>query len=298
MQGLHDVRDRTAEFFSTVAALQKQHVIPASSSIAATSNSPNRLFTNAVLPRSASSTFPSSTPLTQQHDDHKDTAPLLGAAPSESAFNRAERGISSHLSLLSEQLSRLSRLVQKKSLFDDPTAEIEELVHVVKEGLERVEAEVGGLERIVKSEGKEEKEGGGGGRHRETHSKVVVDNLRNNLKKKMVEFMDVLQTRTKVSQQLTTARTCYTPQVVFAFCHSVSPDDSSLMHVLLCLARDEQNMKEQNTRRKQFETNSSLPVQRRGGQSSSRELHKPMHKVNLSSLTPTHAPVPFATVSQ
>ena len=201
MQGLHDVRDRTAEFFSTVAALQKQHVIPTSAAVTAVNGSSNRLFTNTVLPRSASSTFSSSAAHTALHDDHKDTAPLLAShtpAGSESTFNRAERAISSHLSLLNDQLSRLSRLVQKKSLFDDPTTEIEELVHVVKEGLEGVEADVSGLERMVKSGGKEEKESGGG-RQRETHSQVVVDNLRSNLKKKAGEFMDILQTRTKVT---------------------------------------------------------------------------------------------------
>ena len=204
MQGLHDVRDRTAEFFSTVAALQKQHVIPPSAALSAANGSPNRLFTNTVLPRSASSTFPSSTQHTAQHDDHKDTAPLLAphtTASSDSTFNRAERAISSHLSVLNDQLSRLSRLVQKKSLFDDPTTEIEELVHVVKEGLEGVEADVSGLERIVRSGGKEEKESGG--RQRERHSQVVVDNLRSNLKKKTGEFMDILQTRTKVSRHST-----------------------------------------------------------------------------------------------
>ena len=211
MQGLHDVRDRTAEFFSTVAALQKQHVLPSSAALtasqaAAATASPNRLFTNTVLPRSSSTTFPTSSsshPL-HHYDDSKDTAPLLTAAnggqatAADSTFNRAERAISSHLSLLNDQLARLARLVQKKSLFDDPTTEIEELVHVVKEGLEGVEADVSGLERLVKSGGKEEKDGGGG-KHRETHSQVVVDNLRNNLKKKTVEFMDILQTRTKVS---------------------------------------------------------------------------------------------------
>ena len=226
MQGLHDVRDRTAEFFSTVAALQKQHVIPTSAAITATNGPPNRLFTNSVLPRSASSTFPSFSTHPTPHDDHKDTTPLLPHHPpptTDSAFNRAERAISSHLSVLSDQLSRLSRLVQKKSLFDDPTTEIEELVHVVKEGLEGVEADVSGLERIVKSGGKEEKDGsGGGGRHRETHSQVVVDNLRNNLKKKTGEFMDILQTRTKVSPPATAATSRLLTLWVVVCCSVVS----------------------------------------------------------------------------
>ena len=217
MQSLHDVRDRTAEFFSTVASLQKAVAPPSSqpshstssSSLSSSSINPNRLFTNPTLPRSSSSTFPSHSSLLP--DDSKDSTPLLPPPPPPpsappSHFNLAASDISRCMGGLSEKLDRLGRLVQKKSLFDDPTREIEELTHSVKVDLEGLEQALSALDVYVKREGR----GGGGkeeeSKHLQTHSQVVVDNLRNSLKKKTGEFMDVLQTRTKVSRAPTTSR--------------------------------------------------------------------------------------------
>ena len=196
---LHDVRDRTAEFFSTVAALQKPQSSLSSSS---SSTQVNRLFTNPTLPRSSSSTFPSSS---LPFDDSKDSSLLLpnhpvAPIPAPSQFNVAASDIHRSLTSLTSNLDRLGRLVQKKSLFDDPTKEIEELTHLVKVDLEGIEQTVSALDGWVKREGR----GGSGGKeeeskHMQTHSQVVVDNLRSMLKKKTGEFMDVLQTRTKVT---------------------------------------------------------------------------------------------------
>jgi hypothetical protein len=238
MQNFHDVRDRTAEFFATVASLQKQHVATNgntahnhssssssssshSASLSASSSSPpgSRLFTNSILPRSSSSTFPSQSSL-HAVEESKDSTPLLPsfAASSpvpESEFNLSARRIGQSLSSLSEKLERLSRLVGKKSLFDDPSRSIEELTHLVKADLEEIDADINALD------GLQRREGGRGGKeeeskHMASHSKVVVENLRGSLKKRTGEFMDLLQTRTRVAQQPThsTARSPQPTQAV------------------------------------------------------------------------------------
>ena len=245
MQNLHDVRDRTAEFFSTVASFQKpltasslhQSSASLASSSSSSSQQPNRLFTNPTLPRSSSAQFPShsSSNSSSSLDDTKESSPLLphpsssssSSSPPQSQFNVAASDISRSLGALSDKLERLGRLVQKKSLFDDPTREIEELTHYVKVDLEAIEQALSALDAFVRREGgKGGKEDALGGQsvHGQSHAKAVVDNLRALLKKQTGAFMEVLQTRTR-------------------------------------------NMKEQNTRRKLFENNATpTPLRQRGGQ--------------------------------
>ena len=226
MQNFHDVRDRTAEFFATVASLQKQQIATNGSSAhsnsssssshsaslsSSSSSSPpgSRLFPNSILPRSSSSTFPSQSSLhAAAAEESKDSTPLLSSfAPAasassapESEFNLSARRIGASLSSLSEKLERLSRLVGKKSLFDDPSRSIEELTHLVKQDLEEIDAAINALDGLQRRErgraGKEEES-----KHMASHSKVVVENLRGSLKKRTGEFMDLLQTRTRVAPQ-------------------------------------------------------------------------------------------------
>lgn len=141
---MSNVRDRTAELFSTVASLPLQ--------------------------RSSNSS-------------------LNPARPS--TFHNVAHELGHSLSLTTVKLSRLGRLVRKTSLVDDSTDEFNELTRVLTEDLRTIERE---MIRLNEVRGKEKNN------DVTAHERAIVGQLRSMVKENTRQFMDLLQTRTKVKQ--------------------------------------------------------------------------------------------------
>lgn len=109
---------------------------------------------------------------------------------SRSEFSQLAGEIGKALSQTSSKLQRLTRLASRKSLFDDPAEEINELTFVVKQDIQNLNS---ALERLA-----EVRRGGRGGNSNaqtEAHSGSVVDVLKGRLMDTTKVFKDVLQTR-------------------------------------------------------------------------------------------------------
>jgi syntaxin 5 len=83
------------------------------------------------------------------------------------------------------KLSRLSALAKRSSVFDDHTAEIDNLTAAIKQELQQVNASISDLQRAAAAQH------GGGSRQAGEHAAAVVDALRGRLKDATAEFKEV-----------------------------------------------------------------------------------------------------------
>eukprot|EP01113_Clastostelium_recurvatum_P021692 TRINITY_DN2573_c0_g1_i1.p1 TRINITY_DN2573_c0_g1~~TRINITY_DN2573_c0_g1_i1.p1 ORF type:complete len:333 (-),score=68.19 TRINITY_DN2573_c0_g1_i1:19-1017(-) len=88
----------------------------------------------------------------------------------------------------SVKLNKLTKLAKKRSLFDDPSAEIEELTFMIKQDIQGLNRQIATL----KSMGK-----GGTGKQAEAHNDTVIGYLNTKLASTTKDFKDILQTRTE-----------------------------------------------------------------------------------------------------
>lgn len=99
------------------------------------------------------------------------------------------------------KLAKLTQLAQSKSLFEDPTVEINELTHIIKQDITALNARLSDLQSAMASAA-----AAGGAKQRATHSTSVVDSLKTKLYDATREFQDVLHTRSNNIQLLQTRR--------------------------------------------------------------------------------------------
>ena len=136
-----------------------------------------------------------STHTNTQHK-HKQTA---GRQPlqQQSEFAKKASQIGLSISKTSAKLHKLAQLAKRTSMFDDPTAEIDELTGILKQDIQALNAAIAELQRVSS------RRGGGGGeeapqnKQSADHSHTVVDSLRARLKDATLEFKDVLTLRTE-----------------------------------------------------------------------------------------------------
>ncbi|XVF88483.1 hypothetical protein PTKIN_Ptkin19aG0054900 [Pterospermum kingtungense] len=157
-------RDRTQEFFSVGERLKKS---VSSANNAALSNSSSSVSANL---------------------DDRRTAVAV-----QSEFNKRASKIGFGIHQTSQKLAKLAKLAKRTSVFDDPTAEIQELTSVIKQDITALNSAVVDLQLHCNSQN----ENGNVSSDTTTHSTTVVDNLKNRLMSTTKEFKEVLTMRTE-----------------------------------------------------------------------------------------------------
>lgn len=127
----------------------------------------------------------------------KPALPSTGATGARSDFTRLAALVSGDIAQTSVKLSKLTALAQRRSLFDDPTAEIQELTFVIKQDLGALNARLEDLQRLRDATRRSSNKQAG------DHSENVVDSLKSRLGATAEGFKSVLKMRTEslVAQQ-------------------------------------------------------------------------------------------------
>jgi syntaxin 5 len=157
-----DPRDRSQEFFSTVASLKKLHAVRP----APTTNGINGL--NA-MPEPTSKIF-----------------------PLQSQFTQAAKHISGGIVQLTEKLEHLAKFASKRSLFNDPVQEINKLSYVIKHDLQTLNGEIDLLQHFVTQNRSAE---GLGTHDNVQNSEEILHGLKRDLASATYNFTDILKTR-------------------------------------------------------------------------------------------------------
>uniref|UniRef100_A0A7S1T854 t-SNARE coiled-coil homology domain-containing protein n=1 Tax=Compsopogon caeruleus TaxID=31354 RepID=A0A7S1T854_9RHOD len=123
------------------------------------------------------------------------SAPEAGSLRARrSQFNLRAAAIGKDIQSVSVKLEKLAKLAQRKSLFDDPTVEIQELTFVIKQ-------DIAGLNSKLEELGKLQAQAGrAGSKQAGDHLGNVVDALKNHLAHTASDFKDVLKLRTESLQ--------------------------------------------------------------------------------------------------
>eukprot|EP00879_Flechtneria_rotunda_P006196 GHRR01006514.1.p1 GENE.GHRR01006514.1~~GHRR01006514.1.p1 ORF type:complete len:320 (+),score=109.14 GHRR01006514.1:133-1092(+) len=107
---------------------------------------------------------------------------------SEFAKKASQIGLSIHKT--SVKLQKLAQLAKRTSMFDDPTAEIDELTGIIKQDIQGLNLAIAELQRVSAKQADDNKQSA-------DHSHTVVDNLRTRLKDATQAFKEVLTLRTE-----------------------------------------------------------------------------------------------------
>uniref|UniRef100_A0A6A7FX59 Syntaxin-32-like n=1 Tax=Hirondellea gigas TaxID=1518452 RepID=A0A6A7FX59_9CRUS len=160
-------RDRTNEFFSTANQLQEN-----------------------LRGSSTSNGYGFYSPLVSQHRKEAQKIALT-SGPSSARFSRAASEISHGIHATTLKLESLTKLVQKKSLFDDQPEQIQRQTHVMNEDIRTLNSEIDSLYQYMEQHRKESTS-----TQSSDHSERIVDALKINLAKTTKAFQEVLHVRT------------------------------------------------------------------------------------------------------
>ncbi|KAI8462512.1 MAG: t-SNARE [Monoraphidium minutum] len=106
---------------------------------------------------------------------------------SEFAKRASQIGLSIHKTSL--KLQKLAQLAKRTSMFDDPSAEIDELTGIIKHDIQGLNESIAELQRVSA------RRGDVGNKQSAEHAHTVVDSLRSRLKDATADFKDVLTMR-------------------------------------------------------------------------------------------------------
>ncbi|KAI0565706.1 Syntaxin [Gracilaria domingensis] len=121
----------------------------------------------------------------------KPPAPLgAGHLPPRSDFTRLAAQVGKDIQQTSVKLSKLTKLAQRRSLFDDPTAEIQELTYIIKQDIAALNSKLTDLQRLRDATRRSANKQAG------DHSENVVHSLRGRLGATAEGFKKVLKMRT------------------------------------------------------------------------------------------------------
>ncbi|KAG5882108.1 hypothetical protein JTB14_016871 [Gonioctena quinquepunctata] len=146
-------RDRTSEFINTIQTLQGRNIA-----------------------RAVSVRDPKKSKVIQSHSEFMLIAKNVG------------RNIASTYS----KLEKLTLLAKRKSLFDDRTAEIQELTYIIKGDLSSLNQQIAQLQDVSKRQKQ-----GTSGKHLQSHSSSVVLTLQSKLASMSTDFKQILEVRTE-----------------------------------------------------------------------------------------------------
>ncbi|XP_051533831.1 syntaxin 5A, like [Myxocyprinus asiaticus] len=121
--------------------------------------------------------------------------PVNNAIRQRSDFTLMAKRIGRDLSNTFAKLEKLTILAKRKSLFDDKSAEIDELTYIVKQDINSLNKQIAGLQELVRSRS------GQNGRHLQTHSNTIVVSLQSKLASMSSDFKSVLEVRTENLKQ-------------------------------------------------------------------------------------------------
>ncbi|GJP36431.1 hypothetical protein CLOM_g20940 [Closterium sp. NIES-68] len=187
--GPSSYRDRTAELFSIAEGLQKAPPLPGAANGDVTSG----------FARSAEKSLASVPGGGSPGGIVAAGGPAASSAASavQSEFNRRASRIGLCIHQTTQKLQKLAKLAKRTSMFDDPTAEIQDLTAVIKQDITALNASISDLQALCEAQA--EASGGkkGQNRHTSEHSNTVVDNLKSRLMNTTKEFKDVLTMRTE-----------------------------------------------------------------------------------------------------
>ncbi|KAG0466802.1 hypothetical protein HPP92_018382 [Vanilla planifolia] len=111
----------------------------------------------------------------------------------QSEFNRRASRIGLGIHQSSQKLAKLAKLAKRTSVFDDPTAEIQELTAVIKQDITALNEAVVELQLLCNAQN----QSGNLSKDTTSHSSKVVDDLKNRLMSTTKEFKEVLTMRTE-----------------------------------------------------------------------------------------------------
>jgi hypothetical protein len=119
-------------------------------------------------------------------------------APTRSEFAARASAIGADIYTTASKLGKLTQLAQSKSLFQDPTVEINELTHIIKQDITSLNSKLASLQSSMA----QAQTAGSAKKQRASHSTSVVDSLKTKLYDATREFQDVLHTRSHNIQLL------------------------------------------------------------------------------------------------
>ncbi|XP_065159043.1 syntaxin-5 [Atheta coriaria] len=146
-------RDRTAEFANTIQSLQGRNIA-----------------------RAVAARDPKKSKVIQSHTE----------------FMLIAKNVGKNLSSTYSKLEKLTLLAKRKSLFDDRTAEIQELTYIIKGDLSSLNQQIAKLQEVSKRQ-----QHSVNGKHLLSHSSSVVLTLQSKLATMSTDFKQILQVRTE-----------------------------------------------------------------------------------------------------
>ncbi|XP_064403371.1 syntaxin-5-like [Halichondria panicea] len=129
----------------------------------------------------------------QSYQSPNKTVRQRSLKPSE--VMRAAKRIGYDISCTCTKLEKLTELARGRSLFGDPTSEIQELTQVIKQDLSKLNSDIADLQQRVKSQSYGET------KHMRSHSSSVVVSLQSKLVDLSKDFKGVLEVRTENLKQ-------------------------------------------------------------------------------------------------
>lgn len=117
------------------------------------------------------------------------------ANPGYFEFMSLAEAVGKNITHTNVKLDKLLLLVREKSLFDDRSAEIEQLIYIIKNDLGALNQQIARLQEVSKAQRR------GGGRQLQKHSINVVVALQSKLASTSNHFKDVLELRTENLKQ-------------------------------------------------------------------------------------------------
>ncbi|KAH1026830.1 syntaxin-5 [Dendroctonus ponderosae] len=114
------------------------------------------------------------------------------AIQSHSEFMLIAKNVGKNLASTYAKLEKLTLLAKRKSLFDDRTAEIQELTYIIKGDLNSLNQQIAQLQNISKRQ-----KHSTNGRHLQSHSSNIVLTLQSKLATMSTDFKQILEVRTE-----------------------------------------------------------------------------------------------------
>lgn len=118
------------------------------------------------------------------------------AIQSHSEFMLIAKNVGRNIASTYAKLEKLTLLAKRKSLFDDRTAEIQELTYIIKNDLNSLNQQIAQLQNVSKRQQQTSR-----GKHLQSHSSNIVLTLQSKLATMSTDFKQILEVRTENLRQ-------------------------------------------------------------------------------------------------
>ncbi|XP_050308314.1 syntaxin-5 [Anthonomus grandis grandis] len=146
-------KDRTSEFINTIQSLQGRNIA-----------------------RAVAARDPKKSKVIQSHSE----------------FMLIAKNVGKNIASTYAKLEKLTHLAKRKSLFDDKTAEIQELTYIIKSDLNSLNQQIAQLQNVAKRQKQSTN-----GKHLQSHSSNIVLALQSKLASMSTDFKQILEVRTE-----------------------------------------------------------------------------------------------------